>query len=230
MIHKETVNEQTLQLMRKLSSDEKFREFALGEDVSLSLQIGHRRPERIGFYTMGPFDARSAADHLQENYRVNRIIVGKREITGQIDGVNVEVGVPHHPISHPPVEEEGVRMLSLEDIAAEKVKTIYTDEAGVRDYVDTYYLLEHRSMNEIVGAYMKKYPGTAKEDVVRNSMWYSNLKVNKKAMALREGIKWPKVIHRIKEAVLKPDIRYEPSELRLGQRIDWPDGRRSIGR
>ncbi len=50
MLHTETVNDTTLELIRKLQSDLIFQDFILVDGTALSLQIGHRISVDIDFF------------------------------------------------------------------------------------------------------------------------------------------------------------------------------------
>lgn len=55
------------------------------------------------------------------------------------------------------ITEDGLRLASPKDIAAMKVNAI--EGRGTRkDFVDIYFLLQHYSLDEILGFYQEKYP------------------------------------------------------------------------
>jgi len=58
----------------------------------------------------------------------------------------------------PPITEEGITFLSLQDIAAMKLNAISNSGKRLKDYIDVYFLLEHFSLHEMIEFYTVKYP------------------------------------------------------------------------
>ena len=58
----------------------------------------------------------------------------------------------------PPVEEDGLRLATLADIAAMKMHAIINSGKRPKDFVDVVFLSMHYSYNEIKGLLLKRYP------------------------------------------------------------------------
>jgi hypothetical protein len=71
------------------------------------------------------------------------------------------------------VEEEGIQMLSLSDIAAMKLNAITGNGSRVKDFIDVYFLLELFSLEQLFSFYKKKY---TQQDIsyVKKSLVYFN--------------------------------------------------------
>lgn len=55
MLHKETVEKSTLELLIKLMSDTSLKEFVLVGGTALSLQLGHRISIDLDLFSITPF-------------------------------------------------------------------------------------------------------------------------------------------------------------------------------
>ena len=55
------------------------------------------------------------------------------------------------------VIEDGIRMASPRDIAAMKVNAIM-GRGSRKDFIDMYFLLQHYTLQDILGFYQQKYP------------------------------------------------------------------------
>ena len=71
MLHKETVEASTLDLIYRLMADEDLKEFNLVGGTALSLMVGHRISVDIDLFTDNPFDAERLGALLSAKY--NRI-------------------------------------------------------------------------------------------------------------------------------------------------------------
>ena len=70
----------------------------------------------------------------------------------KIDFVNYS----RYPWIDDPVIEDGILLASPKDIAAMKVNAII-GRGSRKDFVDIYYLLQHFTLDEILGFYQQKY-------------------------------------------------------------------------
>lgn len=68
MLHKETVDRNTLELIEKLQSDIMLQDFILVGGTALSLQIGHRLSIDIDFFSKEEFDPQELLEHIEQHY------------------------------------------------------------------------------------------------------------------------------------------------------------------
>jgi hypothetical protein len=71
MLHYETVEKPTLDLLKKLMNDNLLKDFNLVGGTALALRLGHRKSIDIDLFTNHPFDVRNLTEHLQEAYQQN---------------------------------------------------------------------------------------------------------------------------------------------------------------
>jgi hypothetical protein len=66
---------------------------------------------------------------------------------------------------------DGIRLVSLEDIAAMKLNAITRSGNRPKDFVDMYTLLEYKGLSNWIAAYKKKYPDIT-EQMANHSLTY----------------------------------------------------------
>lgn len=158
MLHTETVETRTLDLIRALMSDAKFQEFFLVGGTALSLKLGHRMSVDIDVFTDKEFDAASIGAYLDANYELTDSSVIKNGVFGFIEEVKVDLISHRYPLIKPVEVIDGIRMLSLEDIGAMKLHAIVQNGSRLKDFIDVYYLLERIPLTLVSNTYCQKYP------------------------------------------------------------------------
>ena len=158
MLSYQTVEPHTLELLKKLMTEPLLTGTRLVGGTSLALQYGHRNSIDLDFFGTLDEDLLSIRDCLE---RIGHVRVLKETRTIRIydlDHVKIDfVDYSRYQWLAEAVNEDGLRLASPEDIAAMKVNAI--EGRGTRkDFVDIYFLLQHYSLDEILGFYQKKYP------------------------------------------------------------------------
>lgn len=95
MLHTETVEAGTLALIKRLSGDPVLKNFVLVGGRALSLQLGHRKSIDIDLFSPVAFDAKVLGDHLNTQYKGERIQVltnGVFSLTAKYPGYNAAKG------------------------------------------------------------------------------------------------------------------------------------------
>jgi hypothetical protein len=139
-------------------NDKSFNEFNLVGGTALSLQMGHRRSIDIDLFNTGDFDAKSLALYLERQYAAEDIRVLKNGIFCFIKEVKVDLISHKYPLVHPPLIVEGIRMSDPRDIGGMKLHAIVDSGKRLKDFVDMYFLLERFPLEELLSAYVGKYP------------------------------------------------------------------------
>ena len=157
MLHKETVEPGTLELIRKLQNEVLLRDFYLVGGTALSLQIGHRISDDIDLFSCQPFHSMELGEFLEQEYSMSIHYMHQNTLKGMINSVLVDLITHNYEIVEPAIEVEGIRMLSKPDIAAMKVNAIAGNGTRIKDFVDVYYLLQEFTFYDIIEFYKKKY-------------------------------------------------------------------------
>jgi hypothetical protein len=178
MLFKETVTPSTLALIHQLFQIKELNDFELVGGTSLSLQIGHRTSIDIDFFCQNPFETRQIKECLLENFQKHSISFDyetKNTLVGSIGQVKIDFIRHAYPKINEPIVMEGIRLCSLEDIAAMKVSVITDNGTRLKDFVDLYYLLHRFSLKDIIQFYEKKYQSENSFHALKSITYFDNL-------------------------------------------------------
>ena len=123
----------------------------------MSLQIGHRISIDIDFFTQEEFNHQEMLHYLEQGYEFQEQYRHTNTLKGIINGVFVDLIRHNYEYVKNPIEVEGVRLASKQDIAAMKVNAITGDGTRMKDFIDIYFLLKEYSFEDIIGFYKTKY-------------------------------------------------------------------------
>lgn len=157
MLQYQTIYPATLQLLKDLQLLELHKECRLVGDTALALQLGHRRSVDLDFFGTVPQTPDELQDLLRENHDVTIVKESKNIHIYLIDGVKVDIVNYKYDWIDTPVEEDGIRLADVKDIAAMKVAAII-GRGTKKDFIDMNRLLQIFSLKEILDMYMQKYP------------------------------------------------------------------------
>ena len=201
MLCLETIAPETLELLVRIQSLPEFAQMRLVGGTGLALHLGHRISVDLDLFGSWPQNA-----NLHQALRS----VGKtRKSSGSesgrllffyVDGVKVDcVMYDEYPWLEPVVEENGVRLAGVRDIAAMKVNAI-TNRGTRKDFVDLAFLLERFSLNEIFDFYMKKYSEASPALALRSLSYFVDAEMEPLPRMLKP-FDWDEAQSRISAAV-----------------------------
>lgn len=158
MLHYETIDSNTLELLKKLQSIPCLEDVRLVGGTSLALQIGHRISVDLDLFGQINTDS----DELIESIKTvsNEVIVLKKSDNINIftiNGVKVDIVNYKYPWLRESLIEDGIRLASKDDIAAMKVNAII-GRGTKKDFIDMAFLLKEFSLSDILRFYFHKYP------------------------------------------------------------------------
>ena len=156
MLHYETIIPETHSLLEKLSTLPVLEDARLVGGTALALQLGHRTSVDRDFFGRINADSEDLRDILREVGRVEVASVSKNINIFWINGVKVDMVNYPYPWLDLPIVEDGVRLASLNDIAAMKISAI-VNRGTKKDFIDLYTLLQHFALDEILDMYSRKY-------------------------------------------------------------------------
>ena len=117
MLHTQTVETGTFELLRSIMSDKIFSQFSLAGGTALSLLIGHRKSIDLDLFTVEEFNPTSLEKYLQRNYNFKGDYLDGFTLKGEINGVKVDFIRHDYPDVESRLQEDGIRLYSLKDIA-----------------------------------------------------------------------------------------------------------------
>lgn len=173
MLHTETVEPDTLSLIRSLQSKPYTSGFLLVGGTALALQIGHRTSVDIDFFSNKRFDVESLLVQLQEDFSVSIRNRMPHAILLEIQKIKTDFVFQPSELIDTSIQLGQITMASTLEIAAMKIGAI-TARGRKRDFVDLYCLLKHFTLPTILAAFLKKYPDATMELAVRSLFYFED--------------------------------------------------------
>lgn len=155
-------------------SDRFLKDFILIGGTALSLQIGNRKSfdfDLTTVFTGTDLGMDQLKSHLEANYKFQKSFESTNFLFGKFrDGpqsFKVDfVLSPPAPFNKPYLIQEGIRLASLEDIAAMKLNTL-RNKKQTKHCFDIACLSEKFSLNQMLDFHAIRYPTENRIDVVR---------------------------------------------------------------
>ena len=158
MLSYQTVNPDTLELLKTLMSQPEMQGMRLVGGTSLALQYGHRQSIDLDFF--GKLQV--SQDEILE--MISRLgfdirVLNQTRLILQLVVNRIKVDVIDYSYNwiDDPVVENGITLASPKDIAALKINAI-EGRGSKKDFIDVYLLLQYYSLDEILNFYASKYP------------------------------------------------------------------------
>ena len=123
---------------------------------ALALQLGHRTSIDFDFFSESEFDSRLIHAQLKRIKTYTASNQTPKTMVGLFDKVKFSLFHYPYPLIGPQKKIYGVKLASIEDIAAMKLVAI-TDRATKKDYIDLFFLGKVFSFEHMFDVYEKKY-------------------------------------------------------------------------
>jgi predicted nucleotidyltransferase len=202
MLHTATVEKGTFRLLRNLANNNKLLEFILVGGTALALYIGHRKSVDIDLFTKKPFNENDLEKHLIKNFGFETLTKFRNTLMGKIDNVKVDfIAHQYEDIGDILVTKEGIRITSMEDIAAMKLSAITGSGQRLKDFVDIAYFSMYFSLNEMLHYYSKKYNTTNTAIQLRALTYFDDIEHSAGVDKIGGNYSWKKIEKRIGEMV-----------------------------
>jgi predicted nucleotidyltransferase component of viral defense system len=160
LLQRKAVEKHTFSLLEELMDIDFLKEFSLVGGTALALRLGHRKSIDIDLFNTGKFDVARLKEKLSRRLGDRASFHSSEKnrlgIFGYFEGIKLDLCKHPYPLLKPVEIISGIRMWSLEDIAASKVYAIAA-RATKKDFWDMDILLDHFSVEEIAGFYDKRY-------------------------------------------------------------------------
>jgi predicted nucleotidyltransferase component of viral defense system len=157
MLHFNTIESKTLELLKKLSLDKSLDSFFLVGGTALALQIGHRISVDLDFFCLSDFDENKLSKIIVEGYEGEIVSIDKNSISAQIMEVKVEFIAHQYPMLNPILNDKEIKLASIEDLSAMKINAC-RNRGTKKDFVDLYFILQNYSIESILSMTNQKYP------------------------------------------------------------------------
>ncbi|MDR2804322.1 MAG: nucleotidyl transferase AbiEii/AbiGii toxin family protein [Dysgonamonadaceae bacterium] len=210
MLQIATVASDTLELLKTLMRDEKLSGFILAGGTNLALRLGHRKSVDLDLFPYKSFDGHKLQQYLTEKYHFEPEFVREHDtVKGLINGVKVDFVAHIYPPLNEPVVEEGIRLYSLNDIAAMKLVAISDSGKRLKDFVDMAYLSTKMSLNKMLSSYAGKYKNANPMHALRGLSYFGDINFNAEIELTRGKFEWRKIEKRIGEMIKYENKTFE---------------------
>ena len=157
MLSYQTVNDHTLELLRRLMAEPIFASLRLVGGTALALQYGHRNSIDLDFFGQLDDDAEEVKAILRKHGKLSVIKESRNIKIYLLNNIKVDFVNYNYSWIDAPILEDELRLASPKDIAAMKINAI-EGRGTKKDFIDIYFLLQHYTLHEIITFYQQKYP------------------------------------------------------------------------
>lgn len=209
MLHKETVKEDTFQLLTNLMRDEKLKKFNLAGGTALALYLGHRLSVDLDLFTPDKFNGEKLREYLIHNYNFQSDFFEKNTLKGTINDIKIElITHPYPNIKAPTVTNEGIRLYSIEDLTAMKLSAITDNGTRLKDFIDIACLSTKLSFSDMLKAYEMKFANTNTIGPVRSLTYYGDINFNEPIQMIGGKYKWDLIDKRLHNMIKHEDTLF----------------------
>ncbi len=193
MLHKTTLNANTLELLNFLMSKTYLQNFVLVGGTSLALQIGHRISVDLDMFANLPFDTSLLKSELEDDFPSFRVELERTNtLITSINGVQVDFIRFKYGFNYPFLIQESIRLADIRDIAAMKLDAI-AGRGMKKDFYDLHFLLKIFSLPELLDFYQQKYQHTTIFHLIKSLTYFLEAENNPQPLIFDKKITWAKV-------------------------------------
>lgn len=196
MLQIETVSKDTLSILKKLMSIDELSEFYLAGGTSLALQLGHRLSVDLDFFGFSNLSTNEIYEILADNFQVDELSRSNKILILNIDQVKVDFVNYKYPLINQPLVYDGIRLLSIQDIAAMKLSAI-KGRGRKKDFYDLYYLLEKFTLQELLDLHEQKFKDGTNYLVLKSIVYFEDADQDPDILLVKDSISWKEVKDRI---------------------------------
>jgi len=202
MLHTKTVEPNILELLKSLMHKDYLQQFVLVGGTALALQIGHRKSIDLDLFTIQDFNSNHLIPVLLKDYDLKPVLQLPQTLICTVNSVKVDFIRFKYPFIRPIIQEEGIRMLSVEDIAPMKLDAI-TGRGSKKDFFDLYFLLQRYDIETLFSFYLEKYPHQTTFHVARSLSYFVDAESSPDPMVFDKKVTWAKVKKTIVKEIQK---------------------------
>ena len=172
MLHTETVEPSTLDLLRRLQRLPGLTSTGLVGGTALALHLGHRKSVDLDMF--GTFDPIVSYRKLLAD--AGHSVEGAENGTVQslrVNNVKVDLVNYPYPWLDAAIEEENIRLAGLRDIAAMKLSAV-ANRGRKKDFIDVARLLDVFSLDQMLSLYKEKFSVSELSFPLRGLMYFDD--------------------------------------------------------
>ena len=195
MLHTETVEPSTLDLLKRLQRLPDLANTRLVGGTALALHLGHRKSVDLDLF--GSFDPivsyrklLADAGHSVEGAE-NGAVQSLR-----VDNVKVDLVNYPYPWMDDAIEESDIRLAGLKDIAAMKLSAV-ANRGRKKDFIDVARLLDLFTLDEMLGFYKSKFSVSEVSFPLRGLMYFDDAEDDPMPEMFDSNLTWENVKKKI---------------------------------
>ena len=208
MLHKETIETGTLELLKKLQSEPLLALFNLVGGTSLALRLGHRKSVDLDLFSKEDFDLQEIKELLVNQYDFKIGYEKGKTLKGFIGKVMVDFIRYDYPHISPVETEESIRMESLPDVVAMKLSTICDNGSCIKDFIDIAYLSTVYNFGEMLEFYKQKYPSSNPLVPTKSLVYFDDINFDEDVVMMQGKFDWNAIASRLNEMTLCQNKRF----------------------
>ncbi len=174
--------------------------FVLVGGTALALQIGNRKSIDLDLFSLDNFYSNEILPELVLDFDVIVNSQTNHSLISTINSIKVDFIKFHYPFIKPLLKVDGIRMASIEDIAAMKLDAI-TGRGSKKDFFDLYFLLQKFSLEKLFSFYIEKYPHQTTFHVLRSLTYFEDAEFQPNPIVFDTTITWDLVKSEIIKSV-----------------------------
>ena len=199
MYHFSAISPRALELLKTIVEIPDVSDFYLVGGTALALNCGHRLSIDLDFFTSKEFDTNFLKASLSESFSITVLSQAKNSLTVEIDSVKTDFIRHNYPLIKPLVSDEGIRMASVEDIAAMKLNSTM-NRGAKKDFFDIDELLNLFSIEQLLSFHSKKYAFSEQLILLKSLVFFDDAENEPDPVSLRT-ISWDSVKQKISNEV-----------------------------
>lgn len=204
-LHYNTIAPHTLEILRTLMSDEYLSGHLLVGGTALSLMIGHRKSIDLDLFAQDVIDREDLERHLRNGYHFITDHSMGNSLLGHIDNIKIDLISYPYKLVAPPEDIDGIRLISVQDIAAMKLCAIMNSGKRVKDFVDIAYLSTQFSFRDITRFFSKKYPDSSMLSAVKSLVYFDDIDYSARVDMVSARFNWTLIKRRLETMVARPN-------------------------
>ena len=199
MLHLATLAPSTLDLLRRIQSQDAFADTRLVGGAALALHLGHRTSLDLDLF--GSWKPQPPLELALSTCATRVMKTGGEDALQFFTVDDVKIDCVSYPYKwlRPAVVSDGIRLADIPDIAAMKFAAA-TNRGTRKDFVDIYFLLREYSLRQMLDWYAEKYPDGNEYLVLRSLVYFDDAELEPMPNMLTP-IEWKSVTNVIEDAV-----------------------------
>lgn len=173
MLHFETVDSPTLELLNKIMAEPLFSPLRLVGGTAMALQTGHRKSVDLDLFGALSLDETILTETVSSMGNIVWLNKLKNIKSLLVNGIKVDFVNYSYPWLSEPLNENNIRLASKKDIAAMKLSAI-TGRGAKKDFTDLYFLLKEFSLKEMVQLYEEKFADGSAFMVLKSLVYFED--------------------------------------------------------